>query len=453
MQKNFNILLLPAFIIAAIFTCGCQKQFAAKNAVTADESANMLAASKPNIVLILGDDIGYEIPRVDGGRSYSTPNLDNLAKGGMRFTQVRSTPLCSPSRFMLLTGKYNFRNYTTWGIMDTTQRTIANMLKDAGYATCFAGKWQFDGGDNSIRKFGFDKYSVWLPFKICPEEAEGPRYKSAKIYQGGGYLPDSLTNNKYSEDVINDYVLKFIDSNRTKPFFVCYASILCHKPFSPTPDDPEYATWNPDPNNSDTAFFPSMVKYMDKKIGKVINRISKLGLSNNTIILYTGDNGTPKEITSQYKNTTITGAKGKTIEYGIHVPLFCNWPGVIAPGGMNGSLIDFTDFLPTLAGVANVPVPSNYGILDGTGFYAQLTGSIGTQRSSMFTHFMPMLCSGNDKLIRYAQDSIYKLYEAGGFYNFKKDVFETSPLADSVLTAKQKRIKQNLQNSISQMHN
>ena len=130
--------------------------------------------------MIVSDDIGYEIPTADGGRSYSTPNIDKIAKGGIRFTQVRAAPLCSPSRFMLFTGKYNFRNYGIWGIMDTTQRTIGNMLQDAGYTTCYAGKWQLDGGDNSIRKFGFDKYSVWLPFKVCPEETEGSRYKTRR---------------------------------------------------------------------------------------------------------------------------------------------------------------------------------------------------------------------------------------------------------------------------------
>jgi len=215
--------------------------------ITGDAQSSLSTATKKNIIIILEDDIGYEIPAIDGGKSYPTPNIDKLAQDGMRFTQCRSAALCSPSRFMLLTGKYNFRNYTIWGIMDTSQRTIGNMLKDAGYATCYAGKWQLDGGDASIRKFGFDKYRIWLPFKICPEEAEGSRYKSAKMYQDGGYLPQEFTDNKYSEDMLSDYVLNFMDSNKTKPFFIYYAMILCHKAFSPTPDDPEYASWVADP--------------------------------------------------------------------------------------------------------------------------------------------------------------------------------------------------------------
>jgi arylsulfatase A len=100
---------------------------------------------------------------------------------------------------MLLTGKYNFRNYSIWGIMDTSQRTIGNMLKDAGYATCYAVNGNWMEAMRLYAKFGFDRYSVWLPFKICPEEAEGSRYKSAKMYQDGGYLPQEFTDNKYSE--------------------------------------------------------------------------------------------------------------------------------------------------------------------------------------------------------------------------------------------------------------
>lgn len=450
MHPKFKQIYAPLLLLFLL--TACKKNF--ENKTTANENiVGMQAAGKPNIVLIIGDDIGYETITVNGGRSYSTPNLDKLASSGMRFTQMRAAPLCSPSRFMLLTGKYNFRNYSVWGKMDTTEHTIGNMLKDAGYATCYAGKWQLDGGDNSIHKLGFDKYSVWLPFKVCPEEAEGSRYKSTKIYENGSYLPDSITTGNYSEDFFSSYVLNFIDSNQSKPFFVYYSMILGHKPHSPTPEDAEYAAWNPDTDGTDTAFYPSMVKYMDEKIGLIMQKIYKLGLQNNTIIIYVGDNGTQRDIISDFRNTTIPGGKGSTIEYGIHVPLFCSWPGSILPNKVNGSVIDFTDFMPTLAGIAGIPVPTDYGTLDGTSFYPQLVGGIGTVRNAIFTQFNPSTCVIKDSIWRYAQDSVYKLYDDGRFINFKTDVFEVSPLADSVLTAKQKKIKRNLQNVINEMHN
>ena len=453
MKKHGISLHLFGVVMLITSFCSCEKRLINRQSAISDEENTVRLAGRPNIIVILGDDIGYEIPAINGGRSYATTNLDRLASNGMRFTQCRAAAMCSPTRFMLLTGKYNFRNYTIWGQMDTSQQTIGNMLRDAGYATCYAGKWQLDGGDNSIRKFGFDKYSVWLPYKVCPEEAEGSRYKSASIYQNAAYLPRSVTSNKYSDDIFSEYVLKFMDSNSQQPFFVLYSMILCHKAYSPPPDDPEYQSWNPAPENSDTAFFPSMVSYMDKKIGLILNKINSLRLANNTIVIFAGDNGTPKDIYSKYKNTIIQGGKGISKEYGIHVPLFCTWPGVIQPGKVNSNLIDFTDFLPTLADIANIPVPLHYGILDGLSFYPQLTGTAGTVRSSVFCQFKPATCLQTNKFARYAQDSIYKLYDDGSFYKFKTDADELNPLADSALTKKQKHIKQNLQTVISAMHN
>src|SRR6476659_8164388 len=109
---------------------------------------------KPNIILILADDLGYKSLTCDGSNLYSTPNIDKLAQKGMRFTQCQATPLCSPSRFMLLTGKYNFRNYRSYGILGRDQKTIGNMMRDAGYTTAAFGKWQLDGGDLSAHTFG-----------------------------------------------------------------------------------------------------------------------------------------------------------------------------------------------------------------------------------------------------------------------------------------------------------
>ena len=298
---------------------------------------------KPNIILILEDDIGYEVPSCNGGQSYQTPNMDQMAQQGMRFTECHSTPLCSPSRFMFLTGKYNFRNYTQWGEMDLGQKTIANMLHDAGYATCVVGKWQLDGGDQAIHTFGFDTYCLYDAYSHEHES----RYKNPHIYQDGAYLPGSKTENKYGEDMFTDYLLNFIEdnTNKKKPFFAYYPLTLCHSPFSPTPDDPEFAGWDPD-NKSDPKFFPSMVKYMDKKIGEIIDKLKSLGIEKNTIILLTSDNGTPDTILSKFNGIQIQGGKDNTTEYGTHVPLLAYSPGFI-PVGTNNELIDFSDFLPT----------------------------------------------------------------------------------------------------------
>ncbi len=161
-------------VIACAIIFACSKQ---------DTDYALNPDRKPNIILIVADDIGYEIPTYTGGQSYQTPAIDNLAKTGIQFTQCHVCPNCSPTRVELLTGKYNFRNYTGWGNMDTGQKTIANMLQDAGYKTCVAGKWQLGGGDASVRAFGFEKYRVFQPFYTDNEAHENlHRYKNPRLY-------------------------------------------------------------------------------------------------------------------------------------------------------------------------------------------------------------------------------------------------------------------------------
>ena len=224
-----------------------------------DESVSAL--TKPNVILILGDDIGYDALTSQGNSTFSTPRIDELAQEGMRFTQCHSSPLCSPSRTMFVTGKYNFRNYYEWGVLDSTQRTFANLLGDAGYKTYVAGKWQFDGGNTGIKTFGYDNYCVWDPVKQAP----GNHYKDPKVYTHGAFLNADSTKGKYGDDIFTDSVLQFIDQNRKKNFFIYFPITLCHAPYSPTPDDPEFATWQSGYDHNDVKFFPSMIHYMDKK--------------------------------------------------------------------------------------------------------------------------------------------------------------------------------------------
>jgi arylsulfatase A len=195
-----------------------------------DTNPPVFAGSHYNIIFILSDDVGYEIPTYSGGQSYSTPNLDFMAANGTQFPECHGNALCSPSRFMLATGKYNYRNYDHWGIMDTSQRTFANILRDAGYTTCVSGKWQFDGGDTSIHKFGFDKYMVNNAFNLHSDaEEQDSYYKDPQIYVNGDYLPASETVGKYGEDFFRQYVFDFIDSNvNKKPFFIYCVMHLFH---------------------------------------------------------------------------------------------------------------------------------------------------------------------------------------------------------------------------------
>ncbi len=456
--------MYPSVSTKTMFCCllfyigstSCNKQIE-KQPVSSQQSAS-LTNEKPNIILILADDIGYEVPTYTGGQSYTTPNIDALAQSGMQFTHCLTAPLCSPSRVMLLTGKYNFRNYIDWGRIDTSQYTIANLLKDAGYATCVAGKWQLDGGDAAAHKTGFDSYLLFLPFTpvtVAEENAENNyRYKNPHLYQHNAFLPDSVTNGKYADDMFTDFIKSFIDSTTAvnKPFFVYYPMSLCHLPFSPTPDDPEYATWVNGTKTNNT-YFPSMVKYMDKKVGELVSFVQSKGITENTVIIFISDNGTPKGITSLFNGKLVDGGKGTPIEYGIHVPFIIKWPQHINPGTVNENLINLPDFMPTLASIAGTQMPLNGQIYDGVDFNSSFYNSTSVLRTWSFCHSQPY---ANSKLIRWAQTNTYKLYDSinkNKFVNIAVDTLEVNPILTKNLTTEQKQIKQQLQSVLNTMHN
>ncbi len=442
--------------VALLQLIACHK---VNDAVPADSESNKIAGidkpalGKPNIILILGDDIGYEVPAYTGGQSYQTPNLDALSKKGMQFTNCYSMPMCTPSRFEMMTGKYNNRNYygDSWGNLDLSQRTIANMLHDGGYTTCIAGKWQLNGGDNSIHIFGFDKYSVTNPYKVADdnEDDEGLSiYKDPVILQNGAYLPDAFTKGKYGEDINRDFLFNFIDSNKSKskPFFAVWTPNLCHAPFSPTPDDPQFAAWVPKTKgnkaNSDTTYFKSMIKYFDKEVGMLITKLqSSSALSNTIVLIAIGDNGTDGKIHSRYKGKSYVGGKGHTYYRGIHVPFLAYCPGKIA-SQVNNNLIDFTDILPTLAGLAKINTPTNYGVLDGQSFSAQLLGNSYTARTSCFGYYdVNRNGPDNIKPAIYAFDYTYKLYEDSStrFYNYISDMNEQKNIQTKNMTPAEKK--------------
>jgi arylsulfatase A len=415
-----------------------------------DTNPPVFKDSRLNVILILADDVGYEIPTYTGGESYETPNLDFLAANGTQFSQCYSSALCSPSRFMLLTGKYNFRNYTDWGIMDRSQRTFANIFKLADYNTCAAGKWQFDGGDTSVHLFGFDKYMLNNAYNLHGDNEEADKfYKDPQIYTEGKYLPASETKGKYGQDMFRDYVFNFIDSNANKnPFFIYWALDLCHPPLSPTPDDPEFASWNPSSPRqaSDTLFFPSMVKYMDKYIGQLVAKLKDDGIEGNTIVMFTGDNGTTNYIHSKFNGEVLPGGKATTLNLGTHVPFVAYCPGVVPAGRTDTTLVSFVDFMKTFADIANVSIPASYGINDGVSFAPQLKGQQYNIRDWVFNHYpgAGKFAGDPQHLRRWMQNAVYKQYDtmqnskSGKFYNLVTDPFEQHPLSPKKLSPEEK---------------
>ncbi len=448
-MRTLNALSCIILCSTLFFSCRKAETTAMLNGTLNSES---IQKKSPNIIVILADDFGYELPTYTGGQSYQTPNLDALAASGMQFTQCRSLPLCSPSRFQLMTGKYNFRNYTTWGILDPSEMTFAKLLRDNGYATCISGKWQLDGGDQSIKSLGFDSYSVAMPFIAGSEQAAEPieNYKNPTIYQQATFSTSAQTKDKYGEDIFRDYMLQFIKENKKNKFLVYWTPNLVHKPFCPSPDDPAFATWDNKKKQKpeDAIYFPSMVKYLDKEIGILRNALDSMNLLDNTLILFVGDNGTHPDITSVYNGHPFRGGKSFTLEAGIHVPMIASMPGTIASGSTNKSLIDFTDFFPSISEIAGV---NTRGIdsLDGVSFAPQLIGLQGTPRQFAYGWYNGNTKKSTDNpLYRYVNNSTYKLYKSESadytFYNFIKDPLEENPIPEESLTPEEISIKESM---------
>ncbi|MEO8116779.1 MAG: sulfatase-like hydrolase/transferase [Bacteroidota bacterium] len=461
-KQRFTLIIWIFFSVGILSLGSCKKDFSPienpeDSSFDVGSFDKMGNSGKPNIIFIIGDDVGYEIPNYTGGESYNTPSLNYMASHGMQFNYAFSHPDGFPSRLAAFTGKYNFRNYINWGILPPGGHNISNLLHDAGYATCFVGKWQNDGGDAAIKEAGFDKYRVFLPFEYPSNQFKG-RYKSPIIYENGGFLPDSITAGRYSEDMNVDYLDSFIDQNQRKPFFAVYSMPLVQKPWVPTPDDPEYATWDPkfDELKQDIKYFPSMVNYMDKKIGQIMKHIQAKGLRNNTMIIFTTDNATNVKISSLWRGQLVRGLKNGTVLGSTRQPLVAYWPRGIKPNQSTNTLVDFTDFLPTFSDIAKTPVPANYGTLDGVSFYDNLTGKKGIDRTWSFCQW-DNNPTDNKPMIRYINDTIYKLYDEPPlykrFYNMQIDEYELNPIPAYKQTDAEKQIRQNFIDVLLQMHN
>lgn len=393
-----------------------------------------------NVILIFIDDIGVEAVGAYGQKEYKTPHLDKLAKGGVRFDNAHASPLCTPSRVKIMTGKYNSRNYKNFGHLPDSEKTFANVMKANGYKTAIAGKWQLSyGQENPLSKpnqFGFDEYCLW---NVVTKGL--PRFKNPVIHKNGDKLE---SEGKYGPLVMNDFVNDFITKNKKKPFFIYYPMMLTHDPFQPTPDQAdEYASLT-DLKLNDAKYFKSNVEYMDKMIGRTVKHLEKLKLRKNTVILIIGDNGTSSHVVSPFQGEDFKGGKGKSTLAGTHVPFIANCPKYIKPS-VNKDLIDLTDFFPTITDIAGIEKPAN---LDGTSFLPQLQGKEGTPRDFIFTSYFG---KKSYPVKQYAFNTEWKLYEDGNFYNMKNDPFEKNSISKSTLNPEQLKTYEFLDKTISDL--
>jgi arylsulfatase A-like enzyme len=351
------------------------------------------ASARPNLIVIMADDIGAGELGCYGHPRHRTPQLDTLARTGVRFESAYTSPVCHPTRFTLMTGQYGFRT----GVLNfsgmragppvkhegadniANHVTFARLLKQAGYATALAGKWQLSGSwPDVVRETGFDEHCIWgYREHYSPEDREKAqaaginfrsRYWRPSIQRNGNWVP--TTQDDYGPDIFAGFLVDFIKRPRSQPFFIYYPMALTHGPHLPTPD-----TYRPgmDREHPNRSHFASNVEYADKLIGRLVRALEEAGLRDNTVILFTGDNG--------------TGGEGKSTatEKGARVPLIVNGPGLVKARGGTAALADMSDVFPTLMELAGVAVPSGH-VVDGRSLASFLRGERETTRDWIFAY-------------------------------------------------------------------
>lgn len=432
--KNLTCCLLLAALVA------CR---------TSDPESTASDEQRPNIVYILADDLGYGELGVYGQQQIETPNIDALVKNGMLFTQHYSgAPVCAPARCVLMTGQHTGHSYVRgndeWGergkvwdyqaMFDDPflegQRplpdsivTVAELLQSAGYATGAFGKWGLGAPttEGVPNKQGFDTFygyncqrqaHTFYPMHLWKNEERD--LLDNKFVELHANLPEGADPNdpaSYADFELNDYapdmihreVLQFIDDHQQEPFFLYYPSIIPHLPLQGPkdwvkhyekkfgPEEPFTGT-SYFPNRTPRATYAAMISYLDQQVGEVVAKLKELGLYENTLIIFSSDNGPTYlgGVDAEFFNSAgpfkeeYGYTKGFAYEGGIRVPMIASWPGHIQPGATTEHISAFYDVLPTLCEVAGIDTPAN---TDGISFLPTLLGKEQTDHDYLYWEF------------------------------------------------------------------
>ncbi|MEM8709651.1 MAG: sulfatase-like hydrolase/transferase [Planctomycetota bacterium] len=312
--------------------------------------------SLPNLVLIMADDLGKEWVSCYGADGIETPHIDALAQTGMKFENFYCMPQCTPTRVSLLTGQYPFRHgwvnhwdVPRWGggcsFDPELNPSFPRAIRSAGYATAAAGKWQIDDfrvEPDAMQAAGFNAYCMWTGY----EKGNAPsarRYQDPYVYEDG---KATTRQGAFGPDVYADYLVDFIGKSKARPMMIYFPMALPHGPLVPTPDEPAAAT--------KLERHRAMVRHVDKLVGRLVAALEENGLRRRTVIVFTTDNGTSRDIVGSRDGVAVKGGKATTAESGVNVPLIVSCPGRIAEKSTSSALVDITDIAPTLCELAGV---------------------------------------------------------------------------------------------------
>jgi arylsulfatase A-like enzyme len=411
-------------------------------------------ARRPNVVFVLADDLGWTDLGCQGSKYYETPNIDRMAKAGVRFTSAYTCgPNCQPTRAALMSGQYGPRTgvYTVGSTdrFDTSKRplvpvenvqqlplekvTFAERLKGAGYATGLYGKWHLgQAGKYHPAQRGFDSAITTMGKHF--DFVTQPKVD----YPKGAYLADWLT----------DTAVKFIETNKDRPFLLCLHHFGVHSPHEAKPEliarfkKKTGAAGHTDPT------YAAMIASVDESVGRVLAKLDELKLSDSTLVIFTSDNGGVggyveagvKAKEGVTNNAPLRGGKGMLYEGGVRVPWVARLPGKIKPGTTCAEPINSVDLYPTLLDLAGAKPKDGY-VLDGTSVTPLLFGGgagRGQARNPLYWHFPGYLGSGKDAwrttpagAVRAGDWKLIEFFETGKaeLYNLTDDLGEKTDLA------------------------
>jgi len=447
---------LIAPLLFVILACSCKQK--------GEEQAKK-TEKKPNIIYILADDLGYGDLSIYGQYKFNTPNIDKLASDGMLFTQHYSgSTVCAPSRSALLTGMHTGHTVVRGNkevrpegqhpIPDETY-TLAETFKKAGYTTGAFGKWGlgFPGSEGDPMKQGFD---VFFGYNC---QRFGHNYYPRHLWSNNDSIildgNSGFKKEAYAPDLIHEKTLKFIDDNKDTPFFLYVPSIIPHaelvapeaimqkhrgqylpeKNYEGYDEGPDYRNGPYGSQSESHAAFVAMIDILDTQVGEIVKKTEELGISDNTIIVFTSDNGPHQEggADPDYfdSNGVLKGYKRDLYEGGIRVPMIVKWPGVTKPNSKTDHISAFWDVFPTFSEITGVTTPNN---IDGISFLPTLMGDTQKQKNHEYLYWefherggRQAIRQGNWKAVKYnvfkGSDSKIELY------NLSNDIGEENNVA------------------------
>ncbi len=409
-------------------------------------SCTSTGGRKPNIILILADDLGYGDLSCYGQKLFQTPNIDKLAQEGMKFTQhYAGSPVCAPSRCVLLTGKHTGHAYVRGNMqaepsgqlpIPEHELTFSKLLQENGYKTGCFGKWGLGiaGSSGDPQKHGFDEFFGYYDQVLAHNSFPEFLYKNGKKvfldnevqyvsedHWSKGLGSVSTEKNEYSNDVIFNEALNFIEKNRQHPFFLYFPTTIPHDNGEAAkaeryeiPDVGHFADM--DWSDEEKAY-AALVEKLDSYIGLIENKLRELNIDQNTIGIFTSDNGAVNDpnLLDRFQNNGIfRGAKRDVYEGGIRVPLIVKWPGHIKPGSISHHISGFQDFFPTICDIAEI---GNENRGDGISFLPTLLNKKQEEHGYLYWEFYwwnptrRALRMGKWKAVQNAPDALIELYD------------------------------------------